>query len=323
MNLSKVEKIIIMVLVVGGILALGIIFLCKPAYESIGKAENNLTRAQTEYNELMIKLERLNTIDEDIKVSKEAIAELEDEFYPDLTTYEAVEVLLAHLKKFDLKTYSVNVTPLATRPLNLEYYVETPVIYDLKTYSQNAKEAKEDEVVLMEGQFTDKDKVYTVNVSSLANVSITDENNEVIEPANYTETMKAAHKEAVCKFAANSQLTQIVSSMDVTFDVEGKYKDYLDLIDYLQNYERATYIGTVDIPVTFTVSPDEDGKYYTESGEEVKVDAGVTGEVAVDYLDDDILESKTISVTFFGVEQVEEIENLEINGVKIITNQNQ
>ena len=150
-----------------------------------------------------------------------------------------------------------------------------------------------------------------------------EENNEVIEPAKYTETMKAAHKEAVCKFAANSQLTQIVSSMNVTFDVEGTYKDYLDLIDYLQNYERATYIGNVEIPVTFTVSPSEDGKYYTESGEEVKVDAGVTGEVAVDYRDADILESKTISVTFFGVEQVEEIENLEINGVKIITNQNQ
>ena len=147
MNLSKIEKIIIMVLVVGGILALGIIFLCKPAYESIGKANNNLTKAQTDLNDLEAKLVRLDTIDEDIAKVKESISELEDNFYPELTTYEAVEIALAQLKANDLETLSMAVAPATTQQINVETYTEAPLVYNLKTYAQNSKEAKEGEAV--------------------------------------------------------------------------------------------------------------------------------------------------------------------------------
>ena len=62
-----------MVLVVGGILAAGFFFLFKPAYDGIGKAEKNLQAAETAHAELMTKLERLNTIDDDIKAAKEKL----------------------------------------------------------------------------------------------------------------------------------------------------------------------------------------------------------------------------------------------------------
>ena len=155
MNLSKIEKIIIMVLVVGGILALGIIFLCKPAYESIDKANNSLTKAQADYDDLMARLARLDTIDEDIAKVKESIAELEDNFYPELTTYEAVEIALAQLKENDLETHSISVAAATTNDVRVETYSEAPLVYNLKTYAQNSKEAKEGEIVLMDGQFLD------------------------------------------------------------------------------------------------------------------------------------------------------------------------
>ena len=326
MNLSKIEKIIILVLVIGIILALGIIFLCKPAFESIEKADKNLVKAQEEYDELNSKLERLNTIDADIKAAKDTIGELEDCFYPDLTTYEAVEILLAHIGQYDFKTLTVTATQLSTEDLSLEYYVAEPVLYDLKTYSENAKEIDENEIVLVKGQFLDNNKVYTVTASDIDDVKITDENEEVVEVSKYTDTMIDAHKEAVCRYAFENKLQQTVSVTNVTFDVAGEYGDYLELIDYLSNFERATYLTGVEIPVTFTVNRDSDGKYYRDGegfeDQEIKLEGNPTAEeLAVDFEDSDIIEPITLTVSFFGVEQVEEIENLEINGVKIVTNQ--
>ncbi len=321
MNLSKVEKIIVMVLVIGGILALGFFLLFKPAYESIEKADNNLTRAQSDYDELMAKLERLNTIDEDIKVSKDAITGLEEKFYPDLTTYEAVEIALAQLKKWELETYSVAVNNITTEALRLEYYEEAPLIYDLKTYAQNAKEAKEGEVVLAEGQFLDGDKVYTINITSLCNITITDAEGTVIEPSKYNETMEKAHKEALCRYAASGKLSQEVSAITVTFEVTGEYKNYLDYIDYMYDFGRATYLNNVEIPMSLIIGADEDGKYYDSEGKEIKVEEGFEGELTMDYKDTDIVEGVPVTVVFYGVEQVEELESLDIDGVKVVTNQ--
>ncbi len=322
MNLSKVEKIIIMVLVVGGILALGIIFLCKPAYESIEKAENNLTRAETEYDELVAKLARLDTIDADIEVSRDAVSELEEKFYPDLTTYEAVEIALAHLKEYNLTTYSVSTSTLSTKGLSLEYYTETPIIYNLKTYAENAKEVKEGEYVLAEGEFLDDDKVYFITVSSLSSITITNkETGEVVEAGKYTDTMKTAYIEALCKYAATGKLGQTVSAISVSFEVSGKYKDYLDYIDYIYNFERASYLPTVEIPMSLVISPDEDGKYLDQEGKEISVPAGTTGDITMDYSDDDEVENIPITLVLYGVEQIEELESIDISGTEVITNQ--
>ena len=324
MNLSKVEKIIIMVLVVGGILAAGFFFLFKPAYDGIGKAEKNLQAAETAHAELMTKLERLNTIDDDIKTAKADVSDLEQKFYPDLTTYEAVEIILAQMKEYEMDTLAVKVSQLTTEDLELEYFEEEPVIYDLKTYAQNAKEPDENEVVLTEGQFRDGDKVYTITVSSLSDVTITDDAGTVIEPSKFTETMTKAYKEAICKYAFNSKLEQTVSAVTLEFEVEGEYKKYLEFIDYLYNFERATYLPEVEIPMAF-VANIEEGKLYGPNDEELDIDVDIpdnyAGKVSVDLQDDDIITEVPVKVVLYGVEQIEELENVDINGVKIVTNQ--
>ena len=324
MNLSKVEKIIIMVLVVGGILVAGFFFLFKPAYEGIGKAEKNLETAEKAHSELMTKLERLNTIDDDIKKSREDVAGLEEKFYPDLTAYEAVEILLAQMKECKMDTLSIEVSSLTTADLELEYFEEEPVIYDLKTYAQNAKETDENEVVLTEGQFRDGDKIYTVTISNLANVTITDDAGTTIEPSNFTETMTKAYKEAICKYAFNGKVKQTVSAIELGLDVTGEYKDYLKFIDHLYNFERATYLPEVEIPMAFVAKMVE-GKFFNENGDEIELDINVpedyAGEISVEYVDSDIITEVPVKVVFYGVEQIEELENIEIDGVKIVTNQ--
>ncbi len=321
MNLSKVEKIIIMVLVIGGILAAGFFFFFKPAYDGIGKAEKNLQAAETAHAELMTKLERLNTIDDDIKAAKSDVAGLEEKFYPDLTTYEAVEILLAQMKEMEMDTLAIDVSQLTTYKLELEHFEAEPVIYDLKTYSQNAKEVDENEVVLTEGQFRDGDKVYTITISNLSNVTITDDTGAVVEPSKFTETMTKAYKEAICEYAFKGKVGQNVSVVQLELEVEGEYKKYLEFIDYLYNFDRATYLPEVEFPMTFTVSADEDGKFFTENGEEIEIEGDAEGTVAVDFRDDDIISEVPVKVLFFGVEQIEELENIDINGVKIVTNQ--
>lgn len=323
MNLSKVEKIIIMVLVVGGILAAGFFFIFKPAYDGIGKAESNLKNAETAHADLMTKLERLNTIDDDIKTAKEDVADLEQKFYPDLTTYEAVEILLAQLKEMEMDTLGIAVNQLTTYKLELEHFEEEPVIYDLKTYSQNAKEVDENEVVLTEGQFRDGDKIYTITISNPSNVTITDDAGEIVEPSKFTETMEEAYKEAICKYAFNGKIVQNVSVIELNLEVTGEYKKYLEFIDYLSNFDRATYLPEVKFPMTYELTAGEDGKFYTDDGEEIEIDVedGITGPVAVDFSDDDIVKDVPVKVLFYGVEQIEELENVDINGVKIVTNQ--
>ncbi len=323
MNLSKVEKIIILVLVIGGIIAAGFFFFFKPAYDGIDKAEKNLKTAESAHTELMAKLDRLNTIDEDIKTARADVGNLEDKFYPDLTTYEAVEILLAQLKEYEMDTLEIKVSSLSTEDLELEYFIEEPVIYDLKTYAQNAKETDENEIELLEGEFLDGNKRYAITVTTLANVTITDENGEVVDKAKYTETMTKAYKEAVCRYAFSNKMKQTVGVVALELEVTGKYKDYLEFLDYLYNFERATYLPEVEIPMAFTITPDDDGKFITEWGVEldIEVDEGYDGEYTVNLEDDDIVSEVPVKLEFYCVEQIEEIPNLDISGTKVVTNQ--
>lgn len=323
MNLSKVEKIIIVVLVIGGILAAGFFLLFKPAYDGIAKAEKNLKTAETAHAELMTKLERLNTIDEDIKTARSDVGDLEEKFFPDLTTYEAVEILLAQLKEYEMDTLEINVAALTTEDLELEYFIEEPIIYDLKTYAQNAKEHKEGEIELMEGEFLDGNKKYTIIINGLADITITDENGEVVENKKYTDTMTKAYKEALCRYAFTNKIKQTVSVVALELDVTGEYKDYLEFLDYLYNFDRATYLPEVEIPMAFTITANDEGKFITEWGTEldIEIEDGYTGDITVDLQDEDIVSEVPVKVVFYGVEQIEELPELDISGTKVVTNQ--
>ena len=188
MNLSKVEKTIIMVLVVALIVGIGGWFFAWPAFQEIGKAETKVKNLETERTNIYASLERETTIDQEIEDAKKEAVKFEENFYPDLTTYEAVEVTLAHLKDSNLETLSISASPMSTYTIALQTFSKGETVYNLKTYAQAARTDVEEEV-LAEGQFKDGNKVYTVTVNSITDVQITDEDGKVIEPITDTHSV--------------------------------------------------------------------------------------------------------------------------------------
>lgn len=315
MNLTKVEKIIIIILVVGGILAAGIFMFVKPAFDGIESANKSLDNMKKQEVELNEKLARESTIDTEIKDAKKEAETLEGGFYPDLTTYEASEIILAYLKECGLSTMGVEVKELTTTELNLETYTPEPVIYDLKNFSQTARGT--DDEVLLEGQFKDGTKTYNVSVNDITNVVITDIDGNVIEPKKYTDTMKSAYKEALCEYASTTKVKQVVGVSKVALTVTGKYEDYLKFIDYIFDLERASYIKEVDIPMTISGGTEtlviigEDGTPMTveTQGEENVV------------CENDTIVSVGCEISFLTVEQMEELDTIKAGAADIVVNQ--
>lgn len=315
MNLTKVEKIIIVILVVGGILAAGIFMFVKPAFEGIESANKSLDSMKKQEVELEEKLSRENTIDDEIKDAKKDAETLEGGFYPDLTTYEASEIILAYLKDCGLSTMGVEVNELTTTELSLETYTPEPVIYDLKNFSQTARGT--DDEVLLEGEFKDGTKVYTVSVNDITNVVITDSDGNVVEPKKYTDTMKSAYKEALVEYASTTKAKQVVGVSTVSLTVTGKYEDYLKFVDYIFDLDRATYIEEVEIPMTVSggsetlIIIDEDGNAKTvESNTEKNV-----------VCENDTIVSVGCEISFLTVEQMEELDTITAGGTEIVVNQ--
>ena len=317
MNLSKLEKTVIMVLVIAAVVGLGGWFFAWPAFEGIGKAEKKVASLETERTNIYAALERETTIDQEIEDAKKGALEFEENFYPDLTTYEAVEVTLAHLKDSNLETLSISASPMSTYTLNLQTFTKSDVVYNLKTYAQAARTNEEE--VLAEGQFKDGNKIYTVTVASISDVQITDEEGNVVEIKDYTETMKKAHKEMVVKTVVAQGRNQTVGLTNVSFEVKGRYEDYLKFIDYIFDLERATYMANVEIQMTTAPEKDEDAQYIDEDGNIVSGDE--VGSDAVVFCNPDTEVEASITLMYLSVEQMEELETLEIAGEKIVVNQ--
>lgn len=309
MNLSKIEKAIIIILVVGAIIAGGIFLFIKPAKDGIDASKTKLAAIQKEEEDLNAELSREATIDDEIKEAKKSAETLEGGFYPDLTTYEAVEIVHAHLAKSNLTTLGIEAELLTTHDLELEIYEETPVIYDLKSYSQSARGTEGE--VLLEGEFKDGDKKYTIVADTITNISILDEEGNTIEMSKYSDTMKKAYKEALCKLAVSTDTIQTVSVIVVTFEATGTYKDYLAFLDYIYGLDRATYMDTVEIPMTVEVEDDED-KITNAEDKVIETAVACTDETEV---------TVPVEIMFFGVEQMEELESIDASGVSIVVNQ--
>lgn len=318
MNLTKLEKAVIIILVVGGILAAGVFFFILPAYKGIETANKNLDNMKSQRQQIEEQLAREATIDDEIAKEKKDAEALEGDFYPDLTTYEAVEITLAHLKECDmLATEEVVVTPMTTDTLTLSYFIPSEVIYDLKTYS--AKAHGEDENALLEGEFLDKGKRYSVAVYSLTEVEIRDvESGETVEKPKYTNTMKDAYKEAICRYAAANTSMQTIGATTVTFVVRGTYENYLKFIDYVFDIERATHMDTVIIPMTHIIE-EEDGKIYVDEMGNV-VPQGEASQGETPYEAEDIVEQE-IKFILYSVEPMEELANIDAAGVTVVVNQ--
>ncbi len=320
MNLTKLEKGIIIFLVVGAILAAGIFFFIVPAYNGIEDAKKDLANMQSQQAEIEAKLAREATIDDEISDAKKDAEKFEESFYPDLTTYEAVELALAYLKECNLNTESINVTPLSTRELSLMTFSEIPVSYDLKTYSETAHGA--DENALAAGEFFDNGKKYSVTVNSLSDIVITDtESGDTIDRARYTDTMKEAYKQALCAAAEANGDIQTVGATVLSFSVSGRYDDYLKFIDYIFDLDRAAYMETLTIPMTAEVEEDDDAVGVDEHGNVLTHTEAAQKNMVQKYEPDMEVKEVEVELIFFSVNPMEQLENIDAAGVKVVVNQ--
>ena len=319
MNLGKIEKTIIAVLVIGAIIGFGIFLFVVPSFKKIETADNRYNSLLAEQQSIFEKLEREKTIDDEIKTAKKESEKLEGSFYPDLTTYEATEATLAYLKACNLDTHAISVTEMETDELKLQDYEDVIVEYQLKAFSEDARGV--DENALTEGQFKDGNKVYTVTYSGITDIQIADADGNVIEKTKYTDMMKKVYNKTLCRAAEEADATQVVGTVTLDFMIDGLYKDYLKFIDYINDLDRASRLKEVRIPMTIEINEDEDsGNVYVDEGGNVLEGSEANGgEIVCE--DDTMLKDIEVHLTFFCVEPMEDLATIDAADEKIVVNQ--
>lgn len=324
MKLNKIEKIVVIVILLGLILGGGFFLFVMPSYKKIDAAQKKLDSNLQEQAQLNERLSRLDTIDGDIDQQKKDALKYEGTFYPDLTTFETSEIAMAYMKKCGLEAHAISVTPLTARDLTLEYSSPVEIKYDLKTYGRSAKESENagDEAELT-GTFEENGKKYSIVINNLSSVQILKEDGTPV--TSYTENMQKVYKAAVCRYAQTNGLSQTVAVTQARYEVTGKFADYMKFIDYVYSLPRATSFISVNIPMTVELKKDnkkgdqddsstyigEDG--YAYSAEEAKaMVVPVTNDTQI---------TKELTLTFFSVEPMNSMHSVDADGTEVIVDQ--
>lgn len=147
MKISKQERIIIIVLLVLAVLGVGFFVFIMPNINKIDTNNKNLQSKQTEYEELVTKLEHEKTIDDEIKTAYEEGKNLANTFYDDLTTYEADEIMRKFLAKGkDITIDGLSISPMSTSTLSVSIFAQNEVTYPLKDFANTVVTNNEPEM---------------------------------------------------------------------------------------------------------------------------------------------------------------------------------
>jgi len=320
MKLNKIEKIILVVILLGLILVGGAFMFVMPSFNQISKNNDVLAKNLQEKAELDTRLARLDTIDADIETEKTNAKKAEGGFYPDLTTYEASELAMTYLKKANLEAHEISIAPLSTQDLSLEYFIPAEVKYDLKESAAAAKGTNPDEVTLVEGEFMDGSKKYTIEATSVLNAVIRDEEGNEIDPAKYSDTMKKVYKAAVCKAVATGNMKETVAFIQATYTVKGEYKNYEKFIDHIYSLDRATMFTAVNYPATITIKEDKDSETLY-IGEDGTIAQGSEANGKQTMVQDDTVIEEELTIVFLCVEPMEGVKTLDADGTSIVVDQ--
>lgn len=320
MRLSKVEKIVVAVILLGLILIGGTFLLVVPSFERIGKETTVLEANLIEKAQLDERLTRLDTIDADITSSKNEAVKLEGGFFPDLTTYEASELAMAFMTSHNLEAHAIAIDKLSTRDLTLEYTIPAEAEYDLKTFSASARDAGSEEEGPIAGEFKDGGKTYSISVASATEATIIDSDGNEVAPAKYTDTMKKVYKAAICRFVAEDETAQTVAAITASYEVKGTFKDYMQFIDDMYKNERAIIFDSLTIPMTTNIEEDEDSDtaYINEAGELQIGSEANSKEVKVE---DDTEVKVNVSITFLCVEPMQSLKTVDADGTAVVVDQ--
>ncbi len=320
MKLNKIEKIFVIVVILGLILVGGFFLFVMPCFTNIENANKTRDAAISEREQLNSRLARLETIDADIASTQKTAETLEGSFFPDLTTYETVESTLAFLKAAGFETHTINVVPLATRDLSLEFFKSTDINYSLKTLAKGAKDTSDEEQIV-EGEFKDGSKKYFISVNSLTQAVITDENGEEIPVNKYSDTMKKLYNLAICKYAAANSKKQTVGVVQATFEITGKNSDYIELIDRIYSSDhRAMMTSEVKFPMTIDASKlDKDTILVNESGYATTNEESTEASEVI--VEDDTVVTETLTLIFLSVEPMDALKTVDVEGTDIVVDQ--
>ena len=122
MKISKQERILIVVFLVAAIVGVGIFVFILPNFNKIGDNNKQLASVKQQYQEILTKLEHESTIDTEISQAYEDGKNLADNFFNDLTEYEADEIM----RKFIAKGKDITIDGLSISPFSTNTVVETP-----------------------------------------------------------------------------------------------------------------------------------------------------------------------------------------------------
>lgn len=170
MKISKQERTIIIIFLVVAILGVGIFMFVWPQYNSIGTNKAKLTAVKQERDELMTTLEREATIDEEIKTAYKDGKDLANGFYPDLTTYEADEVMRKFIaQQPKLKYDGLTISALSTATLDISDFTDVEVTYPLKDFANT--NVTDDEVDTTKMTDAEKVEYYKTLIRTLLSTS--------------------------------------------------------------------------------------------------------------------------------------------------------
>lgn len=320
MQLNKIEKIVVIVILLGLILVGGYFLFVAPSIKKIESAQKTLDSNRTEQAALADRLSRLETIGGEIDAQKQAAVKFEGTFYPDLTTYETSEIAMAYMKKCNLEAHTISITPLSARDLTLEYYSPTDIVYDLKTYSASAKNSEGDGNVEVKGTFEENGHKYTISISNISDVSILQEDGTPV--STYTDKMIKMYKAALCRYVQENGMHEAVAATQATYEVKGKFSDYLKFLDYIYDRPRATGLAAVAIPMTTELKKDKDDDSTTTFiGEDGYGYSAEEAKNMVIPVTDDTEISKELTLVFFCVEPMNSLHTVDADGQAIVVDQ--
>ena len=146
MKISKQERILIVVFLVAAIVGVGIFVFILPNFNKIGDNNKQLASVKQQYQEILTKLEHESTIDTEISQAYEDGKNLADNFFNDLTEYEADEIMRKFIAKGkDITIDGLSISPFSTEALSVSVFAPTEVTYPLKDFANTVVETPDKE----------------------------------------------------------------------------------------------------------------------------------------------------------------------------------
>lgn len=262
-NISTVEKVIIIVVIMAAILGLGIYFIVVPKNEDVSRVEAQIESMKAQIETAQQLLVREAQLDRDMNARRERAAEVHEGFFDEMTTTETVTFVQELLNNANfgrgfIAEYGIDVTLIEQEEFRLQLFLgNAPARYMLREYANLFLPPQED--LGLEALYAIFDE-------------ISDEWNPIMMAAEFAAGENADDDEIFAQyneFAANPlfawmAMTEMLKGYDLSaedrdgflrylrpliavsnsgvgvikadFTIRMTYTEYLDFLDYLHRY---------------------------------------------------------------------------------------